>query len=245
MAWPLMHAATQLMHPARTAIAPRPAFWYNGGRGSHLPAGMLQLHIDQVSKRFGRRRVLEAVQETAKSGECLVVTGRNGSGKSTLLAIIAGLQRPTKGRVRLIEQDAELAGDDRRDAIGLVSPDLTLYAELTALENLRLFAALRALEPAEAELVAGLERVGLGGRSGDRVGEFSSGMRVRLKYAAALLHEPVLLLLDEPTANLDATGVRLVEQIVSEQRGRGILVLATNEPDEARFADRTISLGEA
>lgn len=206
---------------------------------------MVELELQGVTKRFGGRKVLEGIDASARAGECLVVTGRNGAGKSTLLQIIAGLQRPTRGTIAIRRDGADLDEDARRDAIGLVSPDLALYAELTALENLQLFAGLRGLDPSPAALVALLERVGLEGRHDDRTGEFSSGMRVRLKYAAALLHAPALLLLDEPTANLDVTGVRLVEEVIAEQRRRGIVVLATNEPEETRFADRRLSLGEA
>jgi heme exporter protein A len=213
--------------------------------GAIIPAPMVELELQGVTKRFGGRRVLEGIDARARAGECLVITGRNGAGKSTLLQIIAGLQRPTRGSVAIRQGGRDMDADTRRDAIGLVSPDLALYAELTALENLELFAGLRGLQPPRAELVALLEQVGLEGRHDDRTGEFSSGMRVRLKYAAALLHAPALLLLDEPTANLDVSGVQLVEGLIEAQRRRGIVVLATNEPEETRFADQRISLGEA
>jgi heme exporter protein A len=204
---------------------------------------VVHLRLEGVSKRFGRRRVFEGLTVEVCHGEVLVVTGANGSGKSTLLQVIAGLLRPTRGRVVTTLDGKTLAEADRREWLGVVSPDLTLYPELTALENLRFFERVRGRDPREKELDALLERVGLRGRGGDRVGTFSSGMRQRLKYAFALSHTPHLLLLDEPTANLDVAGVSMVEQVIAEQRGRGVLVLATNEPQEARHGDRSLALG--
>lgn len=176
-------------------------------------------------------------------GEALVVTGHNGSGKSTLLTIIAGLLRPDKGQIRIRRGGEEISREERRRALGLVAPDLTLYPELTALENLEFFARVRSLrwEPEGARAM--LERVGLGGRGRDLVGTFSSGMRVRLKYAVALQAEPAVLLLDEPTAMLDTGGVEVVEQVIAEQRRRGVLVLATNDPQETRHGDLFLHLG--
>jgi heme exporter protein A len=203
----------------------------------------VELALENLGKRFGGRRVFQGVTASISDGQCLVITGRNGSGKSTLLAVIAGLLSPSAGRVRLRDRSRELDDAERRDALGMVAPALALYAELTALENLEFFARLRGLPARRPELEALLQRVGLASRGRDRLGEFSSGMQVRLKYACALLHSPRVLLLDEPTANLDADGTALVEEIVREHRGRGLAVIATNEPEERRFADREIRLG--
>jgi heme exporter protein A len=204
---------------------------------------VLQLRLDNVEQRFGARRVLKGITATASSGECLVVTGPNGSGKSTLLAIIAGLLRPSRGEVRLEREGRLLAGDERRDCTGLVAPALALYDELTAAENLQFFACLRSLELGNAMVEELLARVGLEGRGRDLVGSYSSGMQVRLKYAAALLHRPGLLLLDEPTANLDAAGAVMSQEVIREQRALGIVVLATNDPAETGLGDRVVSLG--
>jgi heme exporter protein A len=187
--------------------------------------------------------VFEGVTASVGHGEVLVVTGPNGSGKSTLLLVIAGLLRPTRGRVVATLDEKPLPPEDRREWLGMVAPDLTLYPELTALENLRFFERVRGREPREDELIALLERVGLTGRGHDLVGTFSSGMRQRLKYAFALAHQPKVLLLDEPTANLDVAGVSMVEELIAEQRRRGVLVLATNEPEEVRHGDHSLALG--
>jgi heme exporter protein A len=205
----------------------------------------MRLCLDNVSKRFGDRTVLRGVCAEVAEGEALVVTGNNGSGKSTLLSVIAGLLPADRGAVRFIEGERELEPGARRRFLSLVAPDLTLYPELTALENLEFFARVRSLPWAPEEGRALLERVGLAGRGRDLVGTFSSGMRVRLKYAVALQSRPSVLLLDEPTAMLDESGVQLVDEIIAEQRARGILVLATNDPREKRHGDLFLSLSPA
>lgn len=207
------------------------------------PSPLFELHLDNVTKRFGPRPVFSNVCAEVRSGETLVVTGYNGSGKSTLLSVLAGLLPPDQGRVRFLRDGKELDADARRRSIGLVAPDLTFYPELTALENMEFFARVRGLIWNASHAIELLERVGLPGREKDLVGTFSSGMRVRVKYAVALHAEPGLLLLDEPTAMLDESGVQIVDSIIQEQKGRGILVLATNDPRETRYGDLFLHLG--
>ena len=204
---------------------------------------MTELRLDNVTKRFGHRRVLEGVCAEVRLGEALVVTGYNGSGKSTLLSLIAGLQRPDSGEIALRIDGAPVSDDLRRREVGYVAPDLTLYPELSAWENLEFFARVRGQAWSTDQAEATLEHVGLPGRGRDLVGTFSSGMRVRMKYAVALQTAPRFLLLDEPTAMLDAHGAELVENLIAEQRRRGILVLATNDPSETRHGDLFLHLG--
>ena len=205
---------------------------------------MVELQLEDLSKSFGHRAVLRGVCAEVRSGEALVVTGHNGSGKSTLLSLIAGLARPDEGEIRFLEDGRPVPQEQRRNFLALVAPDLTFYPELTALENLEFFARVRGLEWDRPAALSLLDRVGLHGRGSDLVGEFSSGMRVRLKYAAALQPEPRVLLLDEPTAMLDTGGVQIVEEIIAEQRRRGVLVLATNDPAEVRHGDLFLHLGD-
>jgi heme exporter protein A len=204
---------------------------------------VVRLQIVELGKRFGRRPIFDNISVDVEQGQVLVVTGPNGSGKSTFLAVVAGLLRPSRGAVRFFVKECEVPLEERRRRLGLVAPDLVLYPELTALENLQLLARLRGARPERRGLVTILQRVGLGGREEDRIGEYSSGMRQRVKYAFALMSRPELLLLDEPTANLDAAGTALVEEVIAEQRQRGLLVLATNEPAETRHADLLLTLG--
>ncbi len=203
------------------------------------------LDVEGLSRRFGRRQVFTGVSGSVSEGQVMVVTGPNGSGKSTLLRIVAGLLPPTSGEVRLWRAGTLLNAEQRRVQIGYVAPDLILYAELSGVENLRFFGRLRGEELTRDQLGALLERVGLRGRGRDLVGGYSSGMRQRLKYAFALLHRPAVLLLDEPTANLDAQGVEIVKRIVAEQRQAGLTVIGTNEASEVGWGDTVVRIGAA
>ncbi len=203
------------------------------------------LALEAVGRRFGRRVVFSDVSAKVYSGQALVVAGSNGSGKSTLLRIIAGLLGPSSGAVHLTEYGRPVPPELRRRILGYVAPDLTLYRELTAAENLLFFGRLRGLELSRDGLIRILDRVGLKGRGRDLVGSYSSGMRQRLKYAFALLNRPPILLLDEPTANLDGQGAEIVQQIVEEQKRSGLVVIATNEPAEVEWGDTVVRLTPA
>lgn len=206
------------------------------------------LSLRGVGHRFGVRPVFEGVDLEVRAGQVGVIAGSNGSGKSTLLRIVAGLISPTQGEVKLCREGRSLELIHRRRYLGYVAPDLALYKELTGVENLIFFAKLRGIDPSRDLLRRSLERVGLLGRGGDLVGDYSSGMRQRLKYAFALLGDPPILLLDEPTANLDARGAEMVEGLITEQRARpggGMVLIGTNEPHEERWGDITLRLTAA
>lgn len=207
---------------------------------------MTVLSLDAVGKAYGtRRRVLADVTLTVRAGEVVAVTGPNGSGKSTLLKIVAGLLRPSRGQVTLTIDAGEPTPDPavRRGAVGYAAPDLALYPELTGRENLAFFRAVRGRRLTNEEADRRLADVGLAGRGDEPIGVYSSGMRQRLRLAFALLADPAILLLDEPSLALDAGGVAIVERIVAEQRTRGLTLLATNDAREAALGDRTIVLG--
>ncbi|MBC8077745.1 MAG: heme ABC exporter ATP-binding protein CcmA [Chloroflexales bacterium] len=203
----------------------------------------MRLLIENVAASYGARPVLANVTLALAGGEVLVVTGANGSGKSTLLRLLSGLQRPTHGAITYELGGQSYAPSEAGALLGWVAPDLALYRELSALENLRFFADVRGLRRSAADLDALLDRVGLDGRGHDRVASYSTGMTQRLRYAYALLHQPPVLLLDEPTATLDERGIALVERLVAEQRMRGITVVATNDPRELRWGDYLLTLG--
>lgn len=205
----------------------------------------LQLHVHELAASYGARTVFAAVNLTLRAGEVLVVSGANGSGKSTLLRVLAGLQAPTAGTLAYQVGEAHYAPADAHHLIGWVAPDLMLYRELTARENLRFFAAVRGLHPSDAELEALLDRIGLSGRADDRLAAYSSGMAQRLRYAYALLHQPPVLLLDEPTVTLDVHGAAVVDTLISAQRRHGMVIIATNDPRELRYADLMLRLGAA
>ena len=204
--------------------------------------------LEQVGHRFGARKVFSGVNMQAHAGQVCVIAGANGSGKSTLLRIVAGLLAPAEGAVSVQCAGRTLDPVARRSVLGYVSPDLTLYRELTGAENLEFFGRLRGMTLTHDDLVAALTEVGLRGRGRDLVGAYSSGMRQRLKYAFALLCRPPLLLLDEPTANLDVDGIAMVERVVAAQRARpggGVTLIGTNEPRELDWGDTLIRLESA
>ena len=185
------------------------------------------LHFRDVRRRFGRLSVLRGVSGRVASGEVLLVTGPNGSGKSTLLRCLAGLLAPDDGDIdyreaTLAATQAPLSAAERRLRVGYVAPDLALYEELTAAENLLFFARLRGV-PVELGAIL-LDRLSL---PPDRaVGALSSGMRQKLRWAWALLHRPRLLLLDEPFQNLDGAGEAVVRELLEEHLADGLAVLA-------------------
>jgi len=204
---------------------------------------MISMEVKNLEKWFGKRKVFDKIDFSLREKNSLAITGRNGSGKTTLLKILCGLIRPTKGEILINLDGKKLPREEIGNYLGLVMPDLELYGELTALENLSILSRIRGWNPDRDKLKEKIAQVGLGGREVDLVFSFSSGMKQRLKYAFALLHEPKILLLDEPTANLDEEGVSLVEEMITLQKQKGILILATNEKSDLRYGDQIIQLG--
>lgn len=203
----------------------------------------VDLLLDTVSVSYDARPVLVNISLELRQGEVLVVTGANGSGKSSLLRVLCGLQRPSNGKIVYQIEGSTYTPQMASRFIGWVAPDLQLYRELSGRENLRFFADVRGLHISNAQLDDLLMEVGLGGRGGDRVASYSTGMQQRLRYAYALLHQPPVLLLDEPTATLDEKGAALVERLIATQRRRGIIVVATNDQRELRWGDYVLELG--
>jgi heme exporter protein A len=204
----------------------------------------MRLSLSNVSKEFNRRSIFRDVSFTLGGGDSLVITGRNGSGKSTLVKIICGLLTPTRGTITYSFEGKSIEHDNVRNHIGLVSPYLQLYDEFSGLENLELLSQIRSdrvLEKGRIEEV--LNDVGLWERRRDFLRTYSSGMRQRLKYAFALVHKPDILVLDEPTSNLDADGVEMVNRRVTEQKQDSILIVATNDAEESTWCAKKIELG--
>ena len=201
--------------------------------------------VESVAKEFNRRVIFEGISFSLSRGESLAVTGRNGSGKSTLAKILCGLLTPTKGKIRLFLNEKEIPTADIHRHIGLVSPYITMYEEFSGLENLLTFAHIRNLgSAADGEPERLLRQFGIYDRRNDEVRTYSSGMKQRLKYAAAMLHHPEILILDEPTANLDEEGATTVRTLMRKQPGAGILIIATNDAKDLKFAKRNIDLNK-
>jgi heme exporter protein A len=197
----------------------------------------------KLGKRFGNRTALAAVSGTVRPGEVLVVAGPNGAGKSTLLNLLAGVLRPSRGEVTHRLDENPVPRGRWFEHLGVAAPDMAVYEELSALENLRFFARLRGRHPADGTLAELLERLGLPAREHARtVGTYSSGMKQRVKLAQAVLHDPEVLLLDEPSSNLDAAGHEAVAALVARSRGTTAVAVATNDPREMAWADARIDL---
>jgi ABC-type multidrug transport system ATPase subunit len=192
------------------------------------------IHAREISKRYGQKLALRPVSFDLERGACLVLTGPNGSGKTTLLRLLAGLAVPSRGVL-----DVRL----HRSELGLVAHDPLLYLELTGLENLDLFGRLYRIGERRERIGMLLERFGLWDARGQRVSTYSRGMTQRLALCRALLHEPSLLVLDEPFTGLDEAGAELVDRELAAFAERGTLVVATHEPERVTaLADLRLAL---
>ncbi len=174
-----------------------------------------------LEKRYGARRVLRDISFELGPQSALVVTGPNGSGKSTLLRLLVGLVAPTRGTI-----DVAL----ERGRVGYVGHEPLLYRELTALENLDLYGRLYRVPERRERIGMLLERFGLWDARAERVAAFSRGMTQRLALCRALLHEPALLVLDEPHSALDDEGTSLLDLELAGRAGQCALVVATHDP---------------
>jgi heme exporter protein A len=187
-----------------------------------------------VEKRYGRKRALRPVDLDLAVGETLVVTGPNGSGKTTLLRLCAGLALPTRG---------ELAIDAERSDLGFLGHEPLLYRDLTALENLDLYGRLYRVPERRERIGMLLERFGLWDVRAERVASYSRGMTQRLALCRVLLHDPRLVILDEPYTALDADGAALLDrELATLQEGRALL-LSTHDPARVEpLATRRLAL---
>lgn len=188
------------------------------------------LTLEQVSRHFGRRRALHRVSLHVTAGEAVALLGPNGSGKSTLLSVAATLLAPSDGVVRYGAHGRDSDGAALRARIGLLAHDLFIYPELSAAENLRFFARAYGVKEVDRRIAQALERADLVARRDDAVSAFSRGMRQRLALERALLHEPRLVLLDEPFTGLDDASTRaLIGRLAALKQAGAILLIATHD----------------
>ncbi|HEY1577461.1 MAG TPA: heme ABC exporter ATP-binding protein CcmA [Terracidiphilus sp.] len=196
--------------------------------------------LENVSKLFGSFAALRQVSVDLECGKCYVLIGENGAGKSTLLRILAGLLRPTGGKITVFGEDEP---HEMRERIGYMSHAPMLYDEFTGQENLRYFAALYpgrpCLDPAEA-----LRQVGLDPELKRPLGQYSQGMRQRTSLARVLLSVPELLLLDEPFSNMDIESTRQMVELLAgfRQKNRTIVITTHQREHAAPIADWTLRL---
>lgn len=206
---------------------------------------MNHIHIiaRNISKTFNRRQIFSDISFSTSAPGSIAITGKNGAGKSTLAKIIAGVLSSTSGEF-LIELDGKKLDDEsRKTHIGFVSPYLNLYDEFSAMENLFLLMRIRSThDRMDHKIEPLLKRFSLWERRDDAIRAYSTGMKQRLKYVFALAHSPSVLILDEPTANLDNDGIKVVEYVVTEQKRSSILIVATNDSAEAAWCEKSIRL---
>jgi heme exporter protein A len=188
-----------------------------------------------LEKRYGDKRILRGVELDVGTNDFLLVTGPNGSGKTTLLRLCAGLGAPSRGELEL-----RVA----RGRVGYLAHEPLVYRELTALENLDLYGRLYRVPERRERTGMLLERFGLWDARRARAGSFSRGMLQRLALCRTLLHEPGLLILDEPHSGLDDEGALLLDRELMERRADAAFVVATHEPERLeRFASARLALG--
>ncbi|HEV3140189.1 MAG TPA: ABC transporter ATP-binding protein [Vicinamibacterales bacterium] len=191
------------------------------------------VQIADISRHFGRRRALSRISLTLHAGDIVGLLGPNGAGKSTLLGVLATIVAPTSGEVRYGADTARERGPLLRQRIGVLAHELYLYPELSAQQNLTFFAELYGLDAGRV-VPAALERANLADRAADEVGSFSRGMRQRLALERALLHDPRLVLLDEPFTGLDDRSVSAVsDRVRLLAAGGAIVIVATHDLDVA------------
>jgi heme ABC exporter ATP-binding subunit CcmA len=190
------------------------------------------LEVDGVSKYYGDFPALRDIRLSIEPGSTVALLGRNGAGKTTLLRIIAGLSKASEGSVRI--QNADVREQATRRRIGVLGHGISLYDELSATENLVLFANLYGLDEPEKTADAWLKQIGLDRVRDGLVREFSRGMRQRLAVARAFMHEPEVLLLDEPFTALDDRAIAVLQSLLADAHANGrTIILSTHQLREA------------
>ena len=199
-----------------------------------------------VQKYYGRKRVLTGVDLSVEQGQVMALLGANGAGKSTLMRIISGLAKPDRGEIALGGVGLRKAGNELRRYIGLVSHAPLLYDNLSAWENLAFFARLYDIQQPEARMEAVLHAVDLWPRRRDAVRTFSRGMTQRLAIGRAILHDPPVLLLDEPDTGLDQVSAEMLAELIRAlgAANRAILLTTHNLDRALAWADSVSVLSD-
>jgi heme exporter protein A len=206
--------------------------WQKSEQTVQVPA----VEVVGLKKSYGLKPTLRGIDLVLHDGERLALLGANGAGKTTLLRILAGLSRPGAGIVLIKGLSIAHEIQEIRRSVGFVAHQSYLYEELTAVENLLFFAHMYGVDHARERAVTLLQRVGLAKHKGERVATFSRGMIQRLAWARALLHEPHVLLLDEPDTGLDQEGQEVVDNLLMEHSERGGSTIFTTHQLERALA---------
>lgn len=204
----------------------------------------INIICDNISKTYSGKSIFKDLSFSLSAKQSLSITGRNGSGKSTLIKIIANVIQPSKGKITFKENNINIPGDNRFQKIGLLSPYLNLYDELTASENLVFFYKLKSSSdknPVE-KINLLLKKAGLYEKRNELIKNYSSGMKQKLKLLFAVMHHPEILLMDEPLTNLDKSGIDLITEISAEQKKHGILIIAANDGTDNTLCDNYLNI---
>jgi len=196
------------------------------------------IRAEAVEKRFAKTLLFKNIDIQLKNGDSFYITGPNGSGKSTLLQILAGIQRPSSGKITYTVNNSIIENDYYKDFFGFTGPQVNPYEMLTAAENLKFMIP----KSVDDEIYAFLEKFDLYKHRGKAVKYYSSGMKQRLRLIHSLIRDPEILMLDEPCSNLDAKGRDIVYQAISEMKQNKILIIATNESEDINLCSKGIDL---
>ena len=204
----------------------------------------LAIEIRGLSKAFGRTPVLRGLDLEVPWGQVLTVLGPNGSGKTTLVKVLATLARPDEGEVRVAGLDLKGQAERARRATGVVTHDALLYDELTGYENLRFFGRMFGLDRLDDRIADVAGRLGVVDRLQQRAGTLSHGFRKRLSIARALLHDPRVLLMDEPESGLDQEALQMLDRVVGDRANpdRTVLITTHNLERGLAFGDSLVIL---
>ena len=202
------------------------------------------LHVISLKKIFGRRLIFNNINFELIQKGIFGISGPNGSGKSTLAKILAGLISPSAGRIIHKSNSQEILPEKLHNFIGFVSPYLVLYDEFSAAENLQFISKIRGIQIDKTKTEDLLKRLLLFNRKDDLIKTYSSGMKQRLKFIFALGHSPSLVILDEPTSNLDEEGKHSVYNIIREEAEERIVMIASNEEKDLDLCSSKVLLEE-
>lgn len=202
------------------------------------------IHVEGLSKSFGSLDALTGIDLSVGEGEFLTIFGPNGAGKTTLLRILSSLTKPTKGKVLIAGHDIRKEPQEIRKSVGFISHQPFLYESLSAFENIRFFASMYGISNAGQKAAEVIIKVGLQNRTHDLVRTFSSGMKQRLAVARAIVHDPKILLLDEPYSGLDQHGTRIFNEMLKllKTQKRTILMTTHNISEGFELSDKVAIL---
>jgi len=201
-----------------------------------------KLTLDNVTKLFGRRVVFKDLSFTFGSGSIFGIAGHNGSGKSTLTKIIASIISPTRGKIIHKYDDKVIDPDALLNYMGFLSPYLVLYDEFTAQENVDISFKIRGIEYDRQRVDRLFSELRIDDRRDDLLKTYSSGMKQRMRLIFALLHSPKLILLDEPTSNLDDTGKQTFYELIKNEAKNNLVIIASNEEKDLELCSGILNL---